>query len=187
MDLHPPDVPVPEEVRTERVWLRPLSTTDVELDFDAVTSSAPMLRAWSQSDWPADGFSPVDNLADLERHEREHLERRAFTFTVMNPEGTRCLGCVYLEPVWPEERPLCDGARVAAHVGFWVRTSEIPADLDRHLLATLRSWIQDEWAFERVVFSISTKDERQRQLLADAGLERRLEFSRDGRRCVAFT
>lgn len=187
MELHPAAVPVPVGLHTARLRLRPLRASDVELDYDAVMSSPAMLRTWSQSDWPADDFTRAANQADLERHEREHLAREAFTYTVLTPDATRCLGCVYLSPPWPEEVPLCAGAAYAAHVGFWVRASELANDLDRHLLESLRDWFRSEWAFERVVFSISSGNTRQARLFAESGLARRAEFERaDGRRGVAY-
>jgi RimJ/RimL family protein N-acetyltransferase len=98
MSWYPADRTVPEERRTARLALRPLLAADVAADYDAVMASAPMLRAWSQSEWPADDFTLAENLEDLRRHEREHLERAAFTYTVREPQGVRCLGCVYLQP-----------------------------------------------------------------------------------------
>lgn len=187
MELHPASAPVPEGLRTDRILLRPLRAIDVELDYDAVMSSAAMLRGWSQSDWPADDFTLAQNLADLERHEREHLAREAFTYTVLTPDAARCLGCVYLSPPWPEEVPLCEGATYAAHVGFWVRAAEIASDLDGHLLASLRDWFRERWSFDRVIFSVSRENTRQARLLEESGLIRRGEFTRaGGRRCVAF-
>jgi hypothetical protein len=186
MEIHPAGRAVPHEKRTSRLWLRPLRATDVELDYDAVMSSAEMLRRWSQSDWPSDDFTLAQNLADLQRHEREHIERNAFTFTVLNPQGTQCLGCVYIQPLWPEDIPLCPDAACAADVGFWVRTSELTADLDRHLLATLRDWFQAEWAFDAILFTVS-QDTDQGALLEAAGLEQRLAYtSSDGRRWLVF-
>jgi len=73
MGFYPASVPVPQEKRTSRLYLRPLWAADVELDYEAVMSSAEMLRRWSESDWPADDFTLVHNLADLQRHEREHI------------------------------------------------------------------------------------------------------------------
>ncbi|MFL5800264.1 MAG: GNAT family N-acetyltransferase [Roseiflexaceae bacterium] len=188
MEFYPVNAPVPEEKRTNRLFLRPLRATDVELDYDAVMSSAEQLRHWSQSDWPTDDFTLAQNRADLQRHEREHGERKAFTFTVLNPHATCCLGCVYIMPLWPQTAELYAGAAYAADVGFWVRTSELANDLDRHLLDTLREWFTAEWAFDCVVFSISEQEARQAALLSEAGLERRLAFAlADGRLCWAFS
>ena len=167
--------------------LRPLRATDVDRDYDAVMSSKAMLRTWSQSDWPADGFTRAENLADLERHEREHEERVAFTYTVLDPAAERCLGCVYLSPVPPEARPLCEDAAYPVRVGFWVRASDRGVDLDRHLLACLRDWLTTEWRFDRVLYLVAEKDVRQVALLTEAGLERRGTIAlADGRRCAAF-
>ena len=187
MSFYPEGATVPEERRTERLLLRPLRATDVALDYDAVMSSPEMLRRWSQGTWPADDFTLAGNLADLERHEREHHERVAFTFTVLSPDEKRCLGCVYFTPVGPEAATLCPGAEHATQVGFWVRASEIASDLDRHLLATVRGWLKTAWAFDRVLFAISQQDARQVTLLRDIGLDPGSPLTlSDGRACRAF-
>jgi len=184
MQFYPAGAVVPDEHRTPLLLLRPLRAADVELDYDAVMSSAEQLRLWSQTDWPADDFTLAQNLDDLERHEREHLERKAFTFTVLDPAGTRCLGCVYISPVKPEAASLCEGVAYAGAIGFWIRTSELACDLDRHLLATLREWIETEWAFERIVFTIGSKDSRQARLLEESGSRQSLASTlSDGRAC----
>lgn len=188
MEFYPASASVPEEKRTTRLLLRPLRATDDELDYDAVMSSAEQLRRWSQNDWPTDDFTLAQNRADLQRHEHEHGERKAFTFTVLNPQATRCLGCVYIMPIWPQTAQLCAGAAYAADVGFWVRTSEVAADLDKHLLATLRDWFKSEWVFDCVVYTISQQEARQASLLSEAGLERHAPFTlTDGRHCWVFS
>jgi RimJ/RimL family protein N-acetyltransferase len=187
MEFYPPNATVPEEKRTDRLLLRPLRATDVELDYDAVMSSAEQLRRWSQTEWPADDFTLAQNLDDLQRHEREHIERKAFTYTVLNPPATHCLGCVYITPVWPQIAQLCAGTAYAANVGFWVRTTELANDLDTHVLATLREWFKAEWAFDCVIFTVSQQEARQAALLSEAGLKRRGAFMLpDGRSYWAF-
>jgi RimJ/RimL family protein N-acetyltransferase len=187
MEFYPASAAVPEEMRTNRLLLRPLRATDVELDYDAVMSSAEQLRRWSQSGWPADNFTLAQNLDDLQRHEREHIERKACTFTVLNSQGTRCLGCVYIMPVRHQVAQLCAGAAYAAEVGFWVRTAELANDLDRHLLAALREWFTTAWAFDCILFTISQQEARQAAVLSEAGLERRAAFTLlDGRSAWAY-
>jgi RimJ/RimL family protein N-acetyltransferase len=170
----PADATVPEGTRTGRVVLRPLRAADVELDYDAVMSSAPELRRWSQASWPADDFTLAENLADLERHERD-------------PAEARCLGCVYIQPA-PDA--LAATFPPAAHVGavsFWVRTSEWASGLDAHLLAALRAWFRGEWAFDEVVFTTSAEQTRQAALFDATGFSRPARFTlSDGRRCVAY-
>jgi len=77
IEFHPTDAAVPPELRTPRLLLRPLRATDVELDYDAVMSSAAMLRAWSQSHWPADDFTLAekDRLTLLPGIARAYAER----------------------------------------------------------------------------------------------------------------
>ena len=177
MPFYPPDVPIPSELKAAEFILRPLLATDVELDYDAVMSSKEMLRVWEQSDWPVDGFSLADNLEDLERHEREHLEGTAFTFTVMNPTETECLGCVYIRPLkvnlnymGASEADLADVAENEACACFWARLSRLADGLEGRLLDALIAWFRDDWAFSRVVFSTNSQHERQVKLFAKAGL-----------------
>lgn len=187
MLFHPPDAAVPGTVRSDRLLLRPLRATDVALDYDAVMASREQLRCWSQTAWPQDDFTLEQNLADLERHEREHREGVAFTFTVLDPGATRCLGCVYLTPPRAQTAGLLGPALHPAEIGFWVRTSEVAGELDRHLLATLREWLAAEWRFDRVLFTIAAGETRQARLLQDAGLaELGAVVLADGRRCRVF-
>src|SRR5262249_12582119 len=149
----------------------------------AVMSSALLLREWSQSDWPADDFTLEENLADLERHEREHRDRRAFTFTVLDGDGSTCLGCVYITPLWPSQAELCRHSRYTANVRFWVRASEVERELDLHLLETLRAWLRSQWPHDCLMFPVSQKGRRQIALLQGHGFKLEGTFpSPEGRR-----
>lgn len=176
----------PREKRTDRILLRPLRAADAERDYDAVMSDAAELRRCRGSDWPCDGFTLAENRADLERHEREHESGDAFTYTVLAADETRCLGCVYIVPVWAEAVDLCGAATRGACVGFWVRASERPADLDRHLLAALRGWLGAEWPLDCVLFTCFAADERQIALFGESGLPRLALTWPDGRAGWAF-
>jgi hypothetical protein len=179
MLFYPQHAPVPAELRTDEFTLRPLLATDVELDYDAVMSSREMLRVWSQSDWPADDFMLQGNLQDLQGHEKDHIERKAFTFTMMNPTETECLGCVYiysleglLKHLEASEAELAALDDYQANVSFWVRQSRLADELDRRLLAALVAWFERDWAFSRVLFDVHEQVERQALLLTEAGLEK---------------
>ena len=99
------------------------------------------LRRWSQTDWPSDHFTLEENWTDLDRHEREHGDRVAFTFTVLDPKENRCLGCVYFSPLKPEAEELRADARYPVWAAFWVRESEVASELDRHLLTAMLEWL----------------------------------------------
>ncbi|MCP4537048.1 MAG: GNAT family N-acetyltransferase [Chloroflexi bacterium] len=183
MLFYPKDARIPSELRTAEFILRPLRATDVELDYDAVMTSKEMLRVWEQSDWPVDDFTQADNLQDLQRHEKEHLERSAFTFTVMNPTETECLGCVYIYPLEGMLKHMKAGESELASVNdyqasasFWVRQSRLADGLDQFLLDTLITWFKRDWAFSHVVFNINSQNERQVHLLTEAGLQKLYDF-----------
>jgi hypothetical protein len=142
------------------------------------------LRLWQQSSWPADDFTVEDNRADLQRMEERHVAGVAFGYTVLSPDETRCLGCVYVFA--PDARFLAvsdvaavDGGRwdrIDAAVYFWVRTSTTADELDRSLLSCLRRWFRDDWGFEDVVFVTSELFTQQVQLIESTDLALRFEI-----------
>lgn len=184
MTFYPDNAAVPDELRTGDLLLRMLTPEHVQMDYEAVMESQEQLRTFEAGSWPAPDFRLDQNLEDLERHAREHRERVGFTYTVMNPEGTRCEGCVYINS-W--ERMLgsrhidatIDDVSVGEHeavVTFWARTSGLERDLDRQLLDGLLRWFGDDWAFSRVTFMTNDGLERKVTVLEEAGLERIYSF-----------
>ncbi|MBN1138909.1 MAG: N-acetyltransferase [Anaerolineae bacterium] len=193
MSFYPETAPVPAALRTDDFLLQPLGASHVALDYEALMDSKEMLRTWSQSDWPADDFTLADNLADLERHAREHVERQAFTYTVLDPAAKTCLGCVYVKPPPPAlwDGAVCgtqvvQGRDHVADVCFWVRRSRLADDLDKRLLAVLRTWFEQAWAFDRVVFHTARQDKRQVTLFGEAALTPCLAFPPHAARWVIY-
>ncbi len=85
-------------------------------------------------DWPHE-MSREENLADLEGHARDFVNRTGFTYSIL--DGDEVIGCVYIYP-----------SRDAGHdaaVRSWVRASR--ADLDEPVWRTLSRWIEDSWPF----------------------------------------
>jgi hypothetical protein len=150
--------------------------------------SAVMLRRWGGSSWPAEEFTVEGNLVDLVMHEQEHQSRVAFTYTMMNLAQSECLGCVYVNQLGelfrlasaPEMTPGSDEDQPAI-VRFWVRQSRLGDDLDWRFLQALIGWFKEQWAFNHVFFRANDRDERQKRLLAKAGLLRRYTLDIPGR------
>ena len=71
-----------------------LSPALLDDDYAAVMRDIPMLRAWSNQDWPTPEFTKDENLVDLVRHDREQQEGVALTYSVLS-DG-RVVGCVYV-------------------------------------------------------------------------------------------
>ena len=173
---------LPETYNTNSFLFRPLRTTDVELDYQAVMSSASKLRIWSQSDWPRDGFTLEENLADLAMHEEEHHAREAFTYTVMDPEQNVCLGCIYMRPILQEvlELGVCSEIQpgedlYGASIRFWGRQTPAIEELEAGLINALLDWLETDWYFRCLVFPITPSDPNQVDLFIQHG------FSYQGR------
>lgn len=170
----PPDAPVPARIAGDGFILRPLTVAHTALDYAAVMDSAPLLRRWSSSEWPAAGFTLADNRADLALHQQEHEARVAFTYTILDPSESTCLGCVYIKPnTVAELGPRDDDALLR----FWVRQPLLGTGLDRRVLATARDLPAHGLAFGRVFFHANVDDRHQQRLFADAGLHARGPFA----------
>lgn len=177
MSFFPETATVPAGLETEEFVLRPLRTTDVALDHAALMVSKEMLRRWGRNTWPTDDFSLAENWEDLKKHEDEHLAREAFTFTVMDPTASECLGCVYLTPLprllrWAkvDEEEVAAVKADEASVRFWAIEPRLADDLDKRLFIALVGWLKRDWPFSRLLFRTTDLDTRQQALFAEASL-----------------
>ena len=90
--------------------------------------------------WPADDYTLEANRKDLRRHQGEFDRREAFAYTVLDPEGAKCLGCVYIEP-WQGQAQL-----------FWWVTDEWRGEgRERDVLEDTLTWLHREWGFQQVI------------------------------------
>lgn len=185
MTFYDPAADIPSDLRTGRFYLRPLTTADSELDYEAVMETRASLRLWEQSSWPEDHFTVADNRADLAEMQERHEANRAYTYTVLDPTGTRCLGCVYIFPhdasflAKASVTPTADAVWSAsdAVVYFWVRQSEMDRGADAVLLQELRAWFRKEWQLENVVFVTSEAFQHQVDLMNASDLEVQFELT----------
>lgn len=177
------NIAIPDGLSTNEFLIRPLLTTDVGLDYAAVMESKEFLRKWDQSSWPADDFTLAENLEDLRRAESKHINREAFTFTVMNATETECLGCIYIFPRtarWlsqAETKPVgdADWSNHEAVILFWIRQSRLAEAMDRKLLNILRPWFKQEWTFDGYLFLTNEQFEQQVSMFEEANLQFRIE------------
>ena len=139
----PEDFEVPPILETDRFRLRMLSVDDVEKDYEAVMETQAYFHTQG-STWPREGFTLQENLADLEKHQQEFLDREAFAYTVVSLDEERVLGCLYINPT---DQPGAD-----ARVHMWVRTSEYELGLDPILFQTVQEWLASTWPFSSVVY-----------------------------------
>ena len=156
--FYPQDAAVPDRLEGDGFVVRPLTVDDCALDLDAMRSR-PRFRE----------LTFEDNRVDLERHEREHRDREAFTYTVMNADETRCLGCMYIVPLTESVH--------AGLVIFWVRPELVDKDFDVALFHALHVWLRDRFAFESVAWRPDKSEDdatkrRQAAMFAAVGLRR---------------
>jgi hypothetical protein len=132
------DFEVPAGLEQERFRLRMLSVHDVVKDYAAILDRVE--PDGTPSD--AEGLTLEQNLIDLGWHQKEFQIRRSFAYTVMSPDESVCLGCVYIYP--------SDEAEARVHM--WVRRSAWQEGLDPVLEQTVRAWIDEAWPFQTVVY-----------------------------------
>ncbi len=137
------DFAVPAGLETPRWRLRMITVDDVDLDYEAVVSSEAHLVARFGPGWPT-GLTRRQNLVDLGWHEKEFQRRGSFAYTLVAPDESRVLGCVYIEPT---ALPGHDAA-----VRYWVRSSELETGLEAELGSALRDWLARCWPFRNPRF-----------------------------------
>jgi RimJ/RimL family protein N-acetyltransferase len=135
--LVPDDFAVPEQLVHERFKLRMLAVTDVVRDFAAINQRA---RPDGTPDpWSETTF--LENLADLGWHEVEFKIRRSFAYTVVRPDESEVIGCVYFNPPERDEHDV--------DVKMWVTRQAWEEGLDAELERAVREWVEREWPFQR--------------------------------------
>jgi len=144
--LVPKDFKVPELLETDKFRLRMLKVTDVVKDFDAVMTSVDHLQGvfGVGNNWPSKDLTLEQDLIDLGWHQKEFQTRSSFAYTVMNPDESQCLGCIY---IFPSSNP-----EFEVDVFMWIRKSEFDKGLDPILFNTVKDWIKKNWPFKRVCY-----------------------------------
>jgi hypothetical protein len=135
-ELVPVGFGVPSSLECERFRLRMLSVDDVVKDFDALCDRVD--REGQRQ--PPFVETVAQNLVDLGWHQKEFELRRSFAYTVVAPDESRVLGCVYVTPSDTHD----------TRVWMWVRRSAWEDGLDSVLEEAVREWIAREWPFQTV-------------------------------------
>jgi hypothetical protein len=142
-ELVPDDFDVPAGLEHERFRLRMLSIDDVVKDFDAICDRV------DHEGRPQPPFvsTVAENLVDLGWHQKEFELRRSFAYTVVAPDESQVLGCVYLYPSETHD----------VHLRMWVRRSAWDTGLDSQLEAAVRHWLERDWPFEKLDWAERTR------------------------------
>lgn len=144
------DFGIPESLKTEHFLIRKLTFGDVKLDYEAVMSSIDIIKRTRGGSWPTKDLTFEDDQIDLGWHQREFEYKSSFAFTVMNPEETECLGCVYFYPTgFRKEAPKDSDVDIS----FWVTQKAYDMGLYPELYKVLKDWLAKDWPFKKPFWS----------------------------------
>lgn len=138
------DFKIPILLVNEKIRIRPLTIEDASKDYDAVMSSIDHLNGIFGNNWPPNDLTFEEEILSLKMHQRDMENRASFTYSVLNLDESKCLGCVY---IYPSHIPSFD-----AVVFLWVRKSEYENGLDDFLYSTVKKWLKERWSFTNVAF-----------------------------------
>jgi hypothetical protein len=139
--LVPDSFPVPETYTGKTYKLVPLGPAVAELDYAAYMSSIDHIRRTQGGNWPRPDLTMADQAKDMAGEKAQWDTRKSFPFAVLNLEGTKELGCVYLRPSAKE------GYDVA--VTMWVIQEEFDKGFEDQLYADMKAWLAAAWPFQR--------------------------------------
>lgn len=140
------------------VTLRPLGPDLVDVDTVAYLSSPLAVTAHSAGRWPVE-LTRDANLELLSHHRAEHDAGAAFAHAILDRDGQRELGCVYL-------RPHDDGL---ARLTFWLVDDTTGRPGATVVLAELLAWA-DAWGAAPVVVRLLPEETESLGAVAELGL-----------------
>lgn len=94
------DFKAPYQIKTNTFVLRKLTVEEVQKDYEAVMSSRENLRQiFKENDeWPSENMTIEENYRDLKEHQDEFDKNEGFAYTIVTPDNTKCIGCLYIYP-----------------------------------------------------------------------------------------
>ena len=162
----------PRVLDTPRMHLEPLGPRHAVMDHSAAQSSREHLQRTLQwGSWPRPDMTVEENRGDLVRHAKEFYDREGYAYTVLRPDRSGCLGCVYLSPVENDE--------TATKLVYWAIERSLSSDLDRHIQTSVLEWIRRDWPFATVVMPFRKDNDRGIRIAEELGLDRADESGGD--------
>lgn len=144
-DLLAESEPVPQRTERSEFVIRPLTVSDVDIDYEAVMDSRERIEGTfgPDDDWPSADLTLDQDRIDLAWHQKEFQRRDAFTYAVVNTDDTVEFGCLYVQPT---------EAEYDAAVYFWVSDAAVDRGLDGEIESHIREWISESWPFLEVAY-----------------------------------
>src|SRR5258706_15112050 len=143
--LVPDSLKITDKLQTPHFLIRKLMAKDVYLDYIAVMSSIDIIKNTRGGDWPTKDLTFEDDLIDLAWHQREFENRHSFAYTVMDLEGTECLGCIYFYPPGTRKKA---PENSDVDISFWVTAKAYREGLYEILYKEILEWLDQDWLFK---------------------------------------
>jgi RimJ/RimL family protein N-acetyltransferase len=152
-------IPLPDDLRSSRLLLRPFRPTDADQIFAAVDESRDHLRPWMA--W-VDDHDSVDNSRDwCARCAANWLLRTELTAGIFAAASGRYLGCVSLhDPDWDLR---------AFGIGYWLRASATGQGYATEALSVLVDLAFDALAARRVELRCDARNGPSRRVAERVG------------------
>jgi ribosomal-protein-serine acetyltransferase len=159
-------IPVPPELLTERLRLRPLQRSDAPALFSAIDESRRTLESWLN--WPAElqSVADVEDFCAMSRTKWE--QRTQLWYGVLLHENDRMLGATGLHDL--------DWDCRAFQIGYWLRTSAVGHGYAQEAVEALVRMAFRDLRAQRLEIRCDPHNERSRQVAERGGfvLEGRL-------------
>jgi len=148
----PKNFNVPQKLKTDEFVLLPLTIQHNDKDFEAVKLS---IDNEGKIDQAVTDLTKEENLINLAWHERETQLRRSFAYTVLTPDRSKCIGCVYIQSpnyipnhIYPEQ----SDSTVDAEIYMWVTKAIYDKGLFQTLKKVVKEWIEKRWPFKNAAY-----------------------------------
>jgi len=94
-------------------------------------------------DWPADDMTLEKNYEDLQYHQEEFDTNKSFAYTIVTPDNTKCIGCLY---IYPFKYGVYD-----SQVYYWF-IDEVNGDLSSPFQIFIKDWIPEVFKLKNIVY-----------------------------------
>ena len=159
MNLEPSTLEIPEEIRSERLWLRaPHPQYAVEMN-EAIRESIDELRPWM--DWAQQAPGLRESIDQQLRAREAFLAREDLQLILFC--GDRLVGSSGLHRI--------DWKIPKFEIGYWVRTSEVGRGYASEAVSTIARFAFEQLSARRVEIRSSARNQRSRAVPERLGFD----------------
>lgn len=153
---------MPQSYSTDEITFFPTDDSYYLSDFEAVMQTKDTLRIWSQSSWPEDNFTAVENKADLKHHMDDNIAHTTYGYMIYTLDKKTCLGSVYVNSLTsiPANYQMSTEAQKLltefdARIDYWCVNG-----FDQQITEILFSWFESVWKIKPLFAARNKLDER---------------------------